>query len=290
MKLPSGQLLSQSFGNAEGRRNYKLYVPGGYHGRSCPLIVMLHACTQSSEDFAAGTRMNGFADELTFFVAYPEQSSSANASRCWNWFERDNQQRDCGEPSIVAGLTRQIMQEYAVDRRCVYVAGMSAGGAAAAVLATAYPDLYAALAVHSGLPCGSAHDVSSAMRAMTSGDVTHEAGARERRRSQRRIPTIVFHGDRDTTVHPRNGDRFAQEMVTADCAKKVEVGGDPGGRAYTRTTYTDPSGLEVLEQWVIHGLGHAWSGGNGHASYADPQGPDASREIARFLLSHRLPD
>ena len=182
------------------------------------------------------------------------------------------------------------MQDYAVDRKRVYVAGMSAGAAAAAVLGTTYPDVYAALGVHSGLPCGSAHDVPSAVAVMGSGDVNGHGSVVELRRSERPIPTIVFHGDHDSTVHPRNGDRFAEEMATANCAKRVEVGRVPGGRAYTQTTYTDANGQQLLEQWVIHGAGHAWSGGSASGSYTDPQGPDATREIARFFLSHRHPD
>ncbi len=287
---PHGQFLSLSFSNAAGTRTYKLYIPSDYHGQPCPLIVMLHACMQSPDDFAEGTRMNVLADQLTYFVAYPEQSASANSSKCWNWFNQRDQQRDSGEPSLVAGITRQIMQDYTVDRKRVYVAGMSAGAAAAAVLGTTYPDVYAALGVHSGLPCGSAHDVSSAVAVMATGDVNSRGSAPERRRPERPIPTIVFHGDHDATVHPRNGDRFAEEMGTANCAKRVEAGRVPGGRAYTQTTYTDASGQQLLEQWVIHGAGHAWSGGSASCSYTDPQGPDATREIARFFLSHRHPD
>jgi poly(hydroxyalkanoate) depolymerase family esterase len=285
-----GQFLSLSFSNTAGSRTYKLYIPSDYHGQPCPLIVMLHACMQSADDLAAGTRMNELADQLTCFAAYPEQSASANSSKCWNWFNPEDQQRDRGEPSIVAGITRQIMQDYAVDRTRVYLAGMSAGGAAAAVLGTTYPDLYAALGVHSGLPCGAAHDVFTAITAMSSGDVNGRESVVERRGSERPIPTIVFHGDHDTTVYPRNGDRFAEELVTLDCAKRVEVGRVPGGRAYTRTTYTDASGEQLLEQWVIHGAGHGWSGGSASASYTDPQGPDATREFARFFLSHRHPE
>jgi len=284
-----GRLLSLSFRNAAGLRNYKLYIPSGYDGRPCPLIVMLHGCTQSPDDFAAGTRMNVLADERTCLVAYPEQPASANPSKCWNWFNRRNQHRDRGEPSLVAGITRQIMHDYVVDRERVYVAGMSAGAAAAAVLAAAYPDVYAALGVHSGLTCGLAHDVPSAFAAMRSDDLNGRERILERPRSEERrpIPTIVFHGDQDATVHPRNGDRFAEEMATANCVKQVEMGRVPGGRAYTRTTYTDASGQQLLEQWVIHGAGHAWSGGSASGSYTDPQGPDATKEFARFFLSHR---
>jgi poly(hydroxyalkanoate) depolymerase family esterase len=288
---PRGQFLPLSFSSAAGTRAYKLYIPSGYQGRPCPLIVMLHGCTQSPDDLAEGTRMNVFADERTFLVAYPEQSSSANSAKCWNWFNRQDQQRDFGEPSLVAGITREVMQDYAVDRKRVYVAGMSAGAAAAAVLAATYPDVYAALGVHSGVACGLAHDVSSGFAAMSGGgDAPADGPDRLQAHDRRPIPTIVFHGDRDGTVHPRNGDRFAAEMSTADCDKRVETGQVHGGRSYTLTTYTDASDQRVFEQWVIHGAGHAWSGGSATGSFTDPQGPDASREMVRFFLSHQHPD
>ncbi|GAC1541099.1 MAG: hypothetical protein NVS3B16_04180 [Vulcanimicrobiaceae bacterium] len=286
------RFLARTFVGAAGSRAYKLYVPKNYHGQPCPLIVMLHGCTQSPDDFAAGTRMNALADEATFFVAYPEQPASANPLKCWNWFKRQDQQRGRGEPSIVAGLTRQIMQDYAVDRKRVFIAGMSAGAAAAAVLAAAYPDMYAALGVHSGLACGLAHDESSALAAMRNGsNGARDCAAGPRPSPDRRpTPTIVFHGDRDATVHPRNAERFAREAATVACDTRVRTGRRPGGRAYTQTTCTDADGRCVLEQWAIHGAGHAWSGGSAAGSYTDPQGPDASREIVRFFLAHHLAD
>jgi poly(hydroxyalkanoate) depolymerase family esterase len=253
---------------------------------------MLHGCTQSADDFAQGTQMNALAEELTYLVAYPEQSASANRSKCWNWFSRQHQQRGRGEPSLVVGITRQIMHDYAVDPQRVYVAGMSAGAAAAAVVAASYPDLYAALGVHSGIACGLAHDLPSAFAAMKNGGKGVSASEHHRPQKYNRqpIPTIVFHGDCDTTVHPRNGDRFTDEMLTANCDKRVETGQVHAGRSYTRTTYIDGGGQSVFEQWMIHGAGHAWSGGSASGSHTDPQGPDASREIARFFLSHQHPD
>jgi poly(hydroxyalkanoate) depolymerase family esterase len=287
-EAPSG-FLPRSFKNAAGTRAYKLYVPSTHRGEPSPLIVMLHACTQSVDDFSRGTGMNVLAEEQTFLVAYPEQSIDANASKCWNWFNRRDQQRDLGEPSIIAGITRAITQEYAVDPKRVYIAGLSAGGAEAAVLAATYPDIYAALGVHSGVVYGLANDSASALAAMNggSGEVRTNGSARPGDH-ERRVPTIVFHGDRDTTVHPRNADRFAAHVPATDCAKHVESGRVPGGRAFTRTTYTDASGQDVLELWLIHGAGHAWSGGSSAGSFTDPQGPDASREMVRFFLGHRL--
>jgi poly(hydroxyalkanoate) depolymerase family esterase len=221
-------------------------------------------------------------------VAYPEQSAAANASKCWNWFNAGDQQRDRGEPALIAGITRQIMRDYAVDPRRVYVAGLSAGAAAADVMGATYPDLYAAVGVHSGLACGSASDLPSAFSAMRLADASSARPANRRAGSDGReiVPTIVFHGDQDGTVHPRNGDRvIAQAAVTAGTmTERAERGQVPGGLAYTRRTHTDATGRTLLEQWVVHGLGHAWSGGSPAGSYTDPRGPDATREMIRFFL------
>jgi poly(hydroxyalkanoate) depolymerase family esterase len=279
----NARFSTRSYRGDAGSLSYKLYVPSGYPERKSPLplIVMLHGCTQSPDDFAAGTRMNALAEEAQFLVAYPAQAASANASKCWNWFDSGHQRRDRGEPALIAGITREVMHDYAVDPRRVYVAGLSAGGAAAAVLGTAYPDLYAAVGVHSGLPVGVARNVPSALTAMRNGGV-----AGERRNGQPNPPTIVFHGDRDTTVHPANGDNVIAQFMAPGLSVSVEDGKAAGGHAYRRTRHTDASGRPVLEQWVIHGAGHAWSGGSPAGSYTDQRGPDASREMLRFFLAH----
>ena len=275
-----GQFVSGSFGNQAGTRPYKLYIPTSYAGQPLPLIVMLHGCTQSPDDFAAGTRMNALAEESGCFVLYPAQTAAANHSRCWNWFKRGDQQRDKGEPAILAGMTRQCMRRYAIDPRRVYVAGLSAGGAMAAVLAANYPDLYAAVGVHSGLAVGSAHDVQSAFAAMQGKPAAKSA----RKAASRSIPVIVIHGDRDTTVHPRNGEQVIRESLDAGAASSVERGQVPGGHAYTRAVQRDSSGRVVLEHWLVHGAGHAWSGGSPAGSYTDPKGPDAAQAMLRFFL------
>jgi poly(hydroxyalkanoate) depolymerase family esterase len=281
-----GRFIEGSYGNHAGIRSYKLYIPSGHHGQALPLIVMLHGCTQSAEDFAAGTRMNLIAEERTYLVAYPEQSAAANASRCWNWFRPSDQQRDQGEPSLIAGITRQVMRKYPVDAQRVYIAGLSAGGAAAAVMGMTYPDLYAAVGVHSGLACGVASDLPSAFAAMRQGN----GGISAVEQRERITPTIVFHGDCDTTVHPRNGDHvIAQSKITTSMQTEVHHGRVPGGHSYTRTLYTDVGGPAILERWDIHGAGHAWSGGSLSGSYTDPRGPDATREMLRFFLDHPRP-
>ncbi len=288
--LPDGaQFLAATFSNQAGSRPYKLYVPSRYRpGEPVPLIVMLHGCTQSPDDFAAGTRMNAVAEEHTCLVAYPGQTAAANNMKCWNWFSPGDQRRDQGEPALIAGITRQVMRDYAVDPRRVHVAGLSAGGAAAAIMGNAYPDLYAAIGVHSGLACGAAKDMPSALAAMQGGGTAHKAPGASRSGAQRRVvPAIVFHGDRDTTVNPRNADAVvAQSAQAATLRTHTEDGQVPGGHVFSRTLRADASGQTVIEQWVIHGAGHAWFGGSPAGSYTDPRGPDATREMLRFFLEH----
>jgi poly(hydroxyalkanoate) depolymerase family esterase len=281
-----GRFIEGHYSNAAGSRGYKLFVPGGYHGQPLPLVVMLHGCTQSPDDFAAGTRMNFIASEQACLVVYPAQRSEANQAKCWNWFRRDDQQRGHGEPSLIAGITRQIMRDYAVDPRRVYVAGLSAGAAAAAVMGATYSDLYAAIGVHSGLACGAASDLPSAFIAMRQGGEPDGRVADDRPP----VPTIVFHGDRDCTVHPNNGDQILQQFRrTTHTQAKVHRGRATGGHGYTRTVHTDASGREIFEHWTIHGAGHAWSGGSPAGSYTDPRGPDATTEMLRFFLAQSLP-
>jgi poly(hydroxyalkanoate) depolymerase family esterase len=286
-----GKFIEATYSNPAGTRMYKLYIPSRYQGQAVPLVVMLHGCTQSPDDFAAGTRMNLIAEEHTCFVVYPAQPSDANPAKCWNWFRPTDQRRGQGEPSLVADITRQVMREYSVDPKRVYIGGLSAGGAAAAVMGAAYPDLYAAIGVHSGLACGAANDLPSAFVAMRQGDLADTSGSGDispMLRNAQVVPTIVFHGDRDTTVHPRNGDHvIARSMRTTNTRKTVHRGQVPGGHTYTRTIHSDPSGRAIFEHWDIHGAAHAWSGGSPAGSYTDPRGPDATREMLRFFLEHR---
>jgi poly(hydroxyalkanoate) depolymerase family esterase len=260
---------TRMFSNAAGSRRYSLYLPPNQTTRGMPLVVMLHGCKQDPEDFAAGTRMNRLADKLGFAVVYPAQSGIANVSGCWNWFQPAHQRRD-GEPSLIAGITREVVARYDLDARRVYVAGLSAGGAMAAIMGNAYPELYAAIGIHSGLGYAAARDLPSALAAMR--------GQGARNASTTQIPMIVFHGDDDTTVHPSNG-----EHAITGTLEKVEKG-EAKGRAYTRTTHLNAERRAVLEHWLVHGAGHAWSGGSASGSYADPAGPDASRAMLRFFL------
>jgi poly(hydroxyalkanoate) depolymerase family esterase len=239
---------------------------------------MLHGCTQSPDDFALGTQMNVQAEAQTFLVAYPAQTQAANVSKCWNWFNARDQQRDGGEPAIIAGITRDVIRAFEVDESRVYVAGLSAGGAAAAIMGVTHPDLYAAVGVHSGLVCGAATDLPSALAAM-------RQGAPAGRGPSHVVPTIVFHGDRDGTVHPVNGDQvIAQSSAQAHLTSVIH--GEEAGVSYKRTIDTDETGRPIREHWLLHGAGHAWSGGSSLGSYADWSGPDASREMVRFFLLH----
>jgi poly(hydroxyalkanoate) depolymerase family esterase len=283
---PEGtSFITGSFRSADGSRNYKLFVPSHLQEKPLPLVVMLHGCTQSPDDFAAGTRMNFLAEERNCFVVYPEQPSGANQSKCWNWFRTGDQQRDGGEPSLIAGITRQVMRDYPIDPKRVYIAGLSAGGAAAAIMAATHPDLYAAVGIHSGLACGAASDLPSAFVAMRQGGGSKIADGGPA------VPTIVFHGDRDTTVHPNNGDRIVEQSAARVAGLKAKVidGQVPHGHAYTRTNLADAAGRAISEHWNVHGAGHAWSGGSPAGSYTDPRGPDATREMLRFFLEHSLP-
>jgi poly(hydroxyalkanoate) depolymerase family esterase len=279
--------IAGDFESAAGRRAYKLYVPSRLAGQSLPLIVMLHGCKQSPDDFAAGTQMNIQAEEHGCLVLYPAQSNSANPSRCWNWFRGEDQVRGAGEPSLIADMTRDIVRRYGADPAKVFVAGLSAGGAMAAVMGVIYPDVYAAVGIHSGLACGSAHDLPSALAAMKG--VSRSIGPRgDRARPAHATPTIVFHGDRDRTVHPRNGiDAIASSAHWEGGqggAVVTEQGQAPGGHSFTRTVHRDAAGQLLLEHWLVHGGGHTWFGGSRAGSYCDPRGPDASAEMVRFFL------
>jgi poly(hydroxyalkanoate) depolymerase family esterase len=277
--LPEGaQFIKGSYTNHAGTRNYKLYIPSTYHGQAMPLLVMLHGCTQDPDDFAAGTQMNQVAEEMECLVAYPEQTANANHSKCWNWFNAIDQTRGQGEPSIIAGITQQIIDEYPVNERQVFVAGLSAGGAMAAIVATLYPEMFAAVGVHSGLPFASATDLPSALTAMKRGaSASPKAGDGSQ-------PIIVFHGDSDTTVNPVNGEQvMEQRLHRHKGASLVQSGAVPNGHSYTQTTHTNADGTPLGEHWVVHGAGHAWFGGSSSGTYTDGRGPDASREMLRFF-------
>jgi len=269
--LPEGARFEwRSHAGAAGSRRYRLFVP------SCPaselqgLVVMLHGCRQTPDDFAAGTAMNRHAEDARLLVAWPEQPGGANVSGCWNWFEPAHQRRGTGEPAILADLAQSLAAEFALPEGRIFAAGLSAGGAMAAVLAETYPDTFAAVGIHSGLAHGSARDVASAFAAMRGQGIAPAA----RRDGPR---TIVFHGTADHTVSPGNAEAIAAGLggTTAD-----PEGGTTAGRGWRRSR-----GGARLEVWMVEGAGHAWSGGHPSGSFTDPTGPDASAEMLRFFLA-----
>jgi poly(hydroxyalkanoate) depolymerase family esterase len=264
------------------------------------LVVMLHGCTQSADDFAAGTQMNRLAEEHGFLVAYPEQATHANPSKCWNWFKTQDQGRDAGEPSLIAGIAREVISRRGADPRRVFVAGLSAGAAMAVVLGETYPEVFAGVGAHSGLPYGGAHDVVSAMAAMKGGrsglpGLKNLPGVTvaSTKKTAQATPIIVFHGDRDHTVQQTNGSEIVQQALDAHqraaggikLTARTERGTSHGGRSYSRTVHVDADGHAQIESWTLHGAGHAWSGGHASGSYTDGAGPDASAEFLRFFLA-----
>jgi poly(hydroxyalkanoate) depolymerase family esterase len=299
-----GEFVRGSHTHASLTREYKLYVPPGPFERQPPLVVMLHGCTQDADDFAAGTGMNALADKQGFVVLYPEQAKDANPARCWNWFKHNHQARERGETAVIASMTQVVMRAHGIDPDRVYVAGLSAGGAMASLVAAAYPDLFAAVGVHSGLAPGAARSLPEGLSAMRGGAGGHAlpgamnpgglATTVSPCTTLLLVPAIVFHGDQDQTVHPRNGEQVidaalkhrARPDAAANGRPVVEQGASARGRRYTRSTYGSKTGPAITEHWLLHGAGHAWSGGQAAGTYTDAHGPDASSEMLRFFFSH----
>ncbi|HWH84001.1 MAG TPA: PHB depolymerase family esterase, partial [Burkholderiaceae bacterium] len=282
-----GQFITASHSNGHATRGYKLYVPAAYDGAPMPLIVMLHGCKQNPDDFAAGTRMNEWAEREGFLVAYPAQTARANGANCWNWFEHAQQQRDGDEPAIIAGIVGAIAESHAVDRSRVFVAGLSAGAAMAVILGATYPEVFAAVGAHSGLPIGAAHDVASAFAAMHG----RAAAAHGAVADLPAVPTIVIHGDADSTVAASNGDAIVEQALRRFAhshgvlRKRAQAPVEAAGRSVSKTDYVDAAGRARVEEWVVHGGAHTWFGGDPAGSYTDAAGPDASAQIVRFFLA-----
>ncbi|MGD6875071.1 extracellular catalytic domain type 1 short-chain-length polyhydroxyalkanoate depolymerase [Bacillus infantis] len=296
----AGQFISGSYGG----KPYKLYVPDQYNeSQSYPLYVMLHGCTQDASQFATGTKMNALADEKGFLVLYPEQTSSANSNKCWNWFESAHQSRGSGEPAVIAGMVNLIKNNYTVQGDQVYAAGLSAGAAMSVIMGAAYPDLFSGIGVGAGLEYKAATSMTGAFTAMSSGGpdpVRQGRAAYQAMGSQAdTMPVIVFHGTSDYTVAPVNGNQvITQWAVTNDLAKNAKEDGwiddqpdqtenlaVPGGKSYTVSHYKAGDGRVWMKKVAVQSMGHAWSGGNVQGSYTDPQGPDASLMMWEFFHS-----
>lgn len=296
-------------GESADGRPYIVYTPLHYQvGTVAPLVVMLHGCTQSVEDFATGTQMNQLAEQHGFIVVYPRQTPKENRNRCWNWFTSSHQMRGRGEPASIAGVVQALVEQttrWTIDTNRIYVAGISAGASMAVILGATYPDVFAAIGVHSGIEYQAAKKLTDALTVMRrggpdpalQGQIAHEAMGN----FTRCVPTIVFHGTRDSTVSPINGDQTVQQwmrtnqlalngMYQADFHNPNKMVEDqvPGGRGYTVSTWTDTKGEEIQVYWKVQGLGHAWSGGSSRGSFTDPSGPDASLAMYQFFMDHPL--
>ncbi|MFL5575512.1 MAG: alpha/beta hydrolase family esterase [Gemmatimonadaceae bacterium] len=297
----AGRWVEGTFAGADGSRRYKLYVPGSYDpSRRQMLVVLLHGCTQDPDDLARGTRVAAHAEREGFLALLPEQPASANPKKCWNWYDPAHQRRDAGEPALIAGMTERVMKEYAVDPARVHLAGISAGAAMASLVAVAYPERYASLGLHSGLAWRPATDVMGALGAMTRGvadpDALGAAALAAMGPRARAVPTIVIHGDADAVVNPANGRQGARQWAVTDAhalgvdsLATTESAGEEGGYTWTRTCHRDAAGACAVEELVVHGLGHAWSGGSRDGTFTDERGPDATRELVRFFREHPMP-
>ena len=315
-KEKTGTFERASYSNEFGTRQYMVYLPSKLK-KDAPVVVYLHGCTQTADDAAVGTRFNLLAEEQGFIAVYPEQDAAANGTLCWNWFLPEHQERDAGEPSIIAGITSTVVETYGADPARVFVSGASAGGAMSSIMGATYPDLFAAI----GILAAPAYK----------GDVTGNLAYRAMGDSARSVPTIVFQGTADSlVVYPAGRTAADQWVGTNDLADdgsangsisrtpEIEnrgfdqtpdpasgndclappnsfpcAGGVVGFQSEYPTTieqYRDAEGVSVVELWSIHGLGHAYPGGDVNGSFTDPIGPDATRVSFDFFMSHPLPE
>jgi poly(hydroxyalkanoate) depolymerase family esterase len=300
----AGSFVSKTYGG----HTYKVYVPGGYvSGTPVPVVLMLHGCTQDPDQFATGTELNSYAESNTFLAVYPDQPTSIQSNKCWQWYDSAHQSRGSGEPALLAGLVGQVKTDYSVDSNRVYVAGLSAGAAMSVIMGATYPDVFAAIAVGSGLEYKAGTTQSAGTTAMTQGgpDPVTQGNAAYTAMGQykRSVPAIVFHGSSDYIVYPVNGNQVLSQWAQTDdrasdgldnnniddTADATVNGTVAGGRSYTDYVYKDSTtGATVLEKYIVSGMGHAWSGGNSAGSYTDPQGPKASAIIWQFFVAHPM--
>ncbi len=291
--MKAGRFVARDIDTPIGPRRYKLFIPSSYDGKSAmPLVVVLHGCTQDPDNVARGTRFNEVAERSKVLVAYPEQPAAANGLKCWNWFDAAHQKRDQGEPALIASITRQVMSDMKVDSHRVYIVGLSAGAAMALTVAYAYPEMFAATGLHSGIAYGVATSTAEAIRRMGAGaadPVDLGAIVVKGIGSNHPIPTIVFQGKSDKTVNAANADNIVAQLKTGFDPSLLAAHDEKSdttaqGYHFTRRVFGLPS---LIEEWSVDELGHAWSGGSKDGTYTDERGPDATREIMRFLLEHK---
>jgi len=289
----SGQFVTREIQTDTGQRRYKLYIPSSYNGSSpMPLVVVLHGCTQNPDNAARGTRFNEVAEESKVFVAYPEQPAAANGLKCWNWFDAAHQKRDQGEPALIAGITRQIIKDLKVDPHRIYIVGLSAGAAMALTVSYAYPEIFAAAGLHSGIAYGIATSTPEAIRRMgigASDPADYAAAVTRGMGANKPIPTIIFQGKSDKTVNSANADNIVAQLTTGFAQSDLKIKSESAGITalgyhFTKRVFGHPS---LIEEWTVDELGHAWSGGSKEGTYTDDRGPDATREMVRFLLEHK---
>ena len=292
-EIAGGEFLLREIETPDGPRRYKLYVPSGYDkSRPAPLLVVLHGCTQDPDDIARGTRFNAIAEEQGMLVAYPEQPQKANGLKCWNWFDANHQRREQGEPGLISAIARRVINDYSVDARRVYIAGLSAGGAMALTVAYAYPELFAAAGIHSGIAYGAATSIADAVKAMGAGAANPDslpAVVEKGMGGRRYFPAIVFQGAVDKSVKAVNASHIVSQLSGSYATGALKkIGETPGsteaGYHFTKVLYGNDR--PMIEEWIVDELGHAWSGGSTDGTYTDPKGPDAAKEMVRFFLEH----
>jgi len=289
--------------------DYLVYVPLGHSRlRRAPLIVLCHGCRQTPEDIAGLTRITEHADRSGSLVLLPRQVDGANAYRCWNWFEA-NTSHGGGEAAIVAAQIVAVRRRYRARRERVFVVGLSAGAALAAVLGLRYPRLIRGVVAHSGLACGAASSPATALTVMRHGPDNDVARVADSARAADgdppdTVPLLVIQGDRDDVVDPINGVALVDQYLRFNAHAAGRDGYRPAAalppadamaheaendaRHGTRTDDWIAGGRIVVRHVTVEGLGHAWSGGNGDYAFADSRGPDALELFARFADAARL--
>jgi len=303
----SGIWQQYTYNGPAGSRPYFVYTPANYQvGTAVPLMVMLHGCTQTPADFAAGTQMDQLADQKQFIVVYPQQTSTYNQEKCWNWFDSADQSRGSGEPAIIAGIVQAVEQttsQWTIDTHRIYAAGLSAGAAMTVILGATYPDIFAAIGVQSGLEYQAATSSTEAYTALRQGGPDParqgQAAYNAMGSAARVVPTITFHGTSDYLVYPINGEQVVRQWMQTDhlashnaynasfnSPTSTTNGQVAGGHSYSVYTWNDNNGNEVQEYWLVNGMGHGWSGGSSSGTYTDPQGPGATQAIYNFFMNH----